>query len=83
MGHRKQNVAIILNYLKCLVNVCSKFNWMDLVEAEWQYASIALVEAGPSGNMQVLHYSDMQRLSKALCYCALCCKELCLFFLIY
>jgi len=43
MGHRKQGVAFILNYLKCLISVCTKFNWTDLVEA------------GPIGSMQILH----------------------------
>jgi len=42
MGHRKQGAAIILNYLKCLINVCTKFSWIDLVEA------------GPSGKVQIL-----------------------------
>jgi hypothetical protein len=47
MVHRKQGVAIILNYLKCIINVCTKFNCIDLVEAGpsgRQYANIALVQ---------------------------------------
>jgi len=47
MGHGKQGVAFVLNYLKffnCLISVCTKCNWIDLVEA------------GPSGNMQILHW---------------------------